>query len=771
MAGLSKEERSELLRAIKAADANFKKGMYALAEPTYRKGVEVLGDGTPEITGCLQNLAHICAERKDFNEALKLDIQLLLLSEDRFGEDHAKTIALMDEIAGLYEKLGRADESRDMYERARKASERSLWADQSNEPDGVPNPTEIAEKLDLGYQYSDTAKTALETESPAAGVIDYEYAAAPAEPKKRDLSEETMKLPKLSDEQLAKSKKDPQLETLILDKNDAAKADAAKTNALKTDAAKSGAERTNAATTDVAMADATDVAKIDMAKALAANLLTSDDLNSNGIRDGANPSSRNSSKARVGSADNFQSNDDADAAKAAASEILKKMKSKLSESITTPVIDPQAPSTESPEVIGIDALKPNDWKPEIAMSKVVLGNSLKQETDNKPDSEPELVVKPPEKKLEVARTDAPAKKEAARTKQQPVEVKLFQSARQRNWVLGIFLGCFLLLLLTSLFTSHANTQEDFRSMAHRYRTVDGEKLFFLTSPSECEFVAGADTAKMPYYQHHGDALDTSRIVFGPLLYHPHWLTKQKNAIIDEQASPLYAEASPELAVSEFAEEIGKAAELTYLKTKHYPKTLNDIEISKRAYHNPFTGQLDKVNVQTVALGKKTQTDDGGQKRKWYDITISGSRWPNEVKRHAGGINCYSVVVHTKKGDINSFYIRPFDRDGKPFIASQPDTAYAIVLENGTEKSAPKPHLPFKTNGIRAHRAWLMPAMNSSVLFLLRHGAVIVLLIVSFALWILSEATRERNVLSTSLKGAMIAGLLLVLIYTLTGVLP
>jgi hypothetical protein len=178
-----------------------------------------------------------------------------------------------------------------------------------------------------------------------------------------------------------------------------------------------------------------------------------------------------------------------------------------------------------------------------------------------------------------------------------------------------------------------------------------------------------------------------------------------------------------------------------------------------------------VNVQTVALGKKTQTDDGGQKRKWYDITISGSRWPNEVKRHAGGINCFSVVVHTKKGDINSFYIRPFDRDGKPFIASQPDTAYAIVLENGAEKSAPKPHLPFKTNGIRAHRAWLMPAMNSSVLFLLRHGAVIVLLIVSFALWILSEATRERNVLSTSLKGAMLACLLLVLIYTLTGVLP
>ncbi|HEY9730546.1 MAG TPA: tetratricopeptide repeat protein [Drouetiella sp.] len=802
MAGMSKEERSELLRAIKTADANFKKGMYALAEPTYRRGVEVLGDGTPEITGCLQNLAHICAERKDYSEALKLDIQLLLLSEERFGEDHAKTIALMDEIAGLYEKLGRTDESRDMYERARKASERSLWADQSNEPDGVPNPAEIAEKLDLGYQYSDTAKTALEVDNPQVGEIDYEFSTA--EPKKKDLSEETMKLPKLTDEQLSAPKKDPQLETLILNKADLAKSQAANgTGIAGSGVAKSGSAGPGTAGSGIAGSGiagsgiaGSGIAGSGIAgSGIAGSGIAGSDITGSGTAGSgaagpglAGPGTAGSGIAGRGItdgeklSDNGNTKDDADAAKTAAAAILKKMKSKLGESVTTTVIDPNAPITESPEVIGVDAIKPSEWKSDSVMSKIVLGKSLKPDNDKKSsesdliqneleEKTPELVVKPNEQKTEIARTSDTTKKEAAKIKQKPVEVKLFQSDRQRNWILGIFLGCFLLLLLTSLFTSHANTQEDFRSMAHRYRTVDGEKLFFLTSQSECEFVAGADTAKMPYYQHHGDVLDTSRIVFGPLIHHPHWLTKQKNAIIDEQGSPLYAEASPELAVSEFAEEIGKAAELTYLKTKHYPKTLNDIESSKRAYHNPFTGQLDKVNVQTVALGKKTQTDDGGQKRKWYDTTISGSRWPNEVKRHAGGINCYSVVVHTKKGDINSFYIRPFDRDGKPFIASQPDTVYAIVLENGTEKPSPKPHLPFKTNGIRPHRAWLMPAMNSSVLFLLKHGAVIVLLIVSFALWILSEATRERNVLSTSLRGAMVVCLIIVLVYTLTGVLP
>ncbi|MBS2001621.1 MAG: hypothetical protein JST44_08950, partial [Cyanobacteria bacterium SZAS LIN-5] len=441
-------------------------------------------------------------------------------------------------------------------------------------------------------------------------------------------------------------------------------------------------------------------------------------------------------------------------------------------SIEPTLIDATALSNETPEVIGADAIKAGAWKSDAAISKTVLGNALKQEAKEKLDSSPELVVKAsPERKQEVARTDDGSKKEATTKKKEPTVLKLFQSDKQRNWILGIFIGCFVLLLLTSLFTSHANTKEDYRNMAHRYRTVDGEKLFFLTSPSECEFVAGADTAKMPYYQHHGDFLDTWRIVFGPLLHHPHWLTKQKNTIIDEQGSPLYAEASPELGVTDFAEEIGKAAQLAYLKTKHYPKNLNELEVSKRAYHNPFTGQLDKPNIQNATLGKKTQADDGGIRRKWFDSTLNGNRWPNETKRHPGGINCYSVVIHTKKGDLNSFYIRPFDRDGKPFVGSEPQLTYGIILENGANKSSPRPNLSFHTNTVRPHRAWLMPPMNSSVLFLLRYGATMMLILVSFALWIFSEFTRQNKMLSTGLKGGMVLSLIILLMYVLTGVLP
>lgn len=742
MVGISKEERSALLRAIKTADANFKQGMYALAEPTYRKGIDCLGDGAPEITGCLHNLAHICAERKDFTEALKLDIQLLLLSEERFGEAHPKTIALMDEIAGLYEKLGRTDESRDMYERARKASERSLWADQSNEPDGnaddddgVLSPAELADELGLGYQYSDTAKVALETSSPAGGQLDYTFS-TPAPEQKRSLSEETMKLPKLKDDQIESKIKDPQLETLVLDKLE-----------LKKSLEGEKKDETNSGTAA-----------------------------GSGIGNGAG-------EITTGGSD-----------------ILKKLKTKLSESnaaqaaspavVPAPtaqsannpfesisdeqtVIDPFAPSTESPEVIGADAIKPGTWKPEEAMSRIVLGKTLNKEAQEKVQERvPELVEKEKEPSKELSPPEKSAKRGIAPRNKQPIEVKLFQSTKQRNWILGIFLGCFVLLLLTSLFTSHANTKEDFANMPHRYRTVDGEKLFFLTSPSDCEFVAGADAVHMPYYQHHGDFLDTSRIVFGPLIHYPHWLTKQKNSIIDEQGSPMYAEASPELGVADFAEGIGKAAQLTYLKTKHYPKSLSDLEVSKRAYHNPFTGQLDKPSIQVVNLGKKTQSDDGGVRRKWYDTTFSGSRYPNEAKRHPGAINCYSVIIHTKKGDLNCFYIRPCDRDSKPFIGSHQDTAYGLVLENGVEKSLPqRAHLPFKVNTIRAHRAWLMPPMNSSILFFLRYGATIILGIVALALWILSQAFRDKNLVSTALKGGMFACLLLITIYALTGVLP
>lgn len=830
MAGISKEERFELLRAIKAADANFEKGMYALAEPTYRKGVECLGDGAAEITGCLKNLAHICAERKDFDEALKLDIQLLLLSEERFGESHVKTIALMDEIAGLYEKLGRSDESRDMYERARKASERSLWADQSNEPDGVQSPAELSEELDLGYQYSDTAKTALETAVPKPGEINYEFGTPQPEPKKREIAEETMKLPKIRDEDLEKRKKDPQLETLILDRSEVKKSLEKKddksalgngTGANVSGTTTSGTNRSSAnasgdtisgdtisgTTTNGSAASASASGTESAAKPASSDILkkmksklelsggfsiqpqadskpTSDSASvdrteqpSPSKPDAAssldlliNAASRGPSDPSVLEA--VRKNIDSLENNAASPSIKPQPTDPSTISIEPTLIDATALSNETPEVIGADAIKAGAWKSDAAISKTVLGNALKQEAKEKLDSSPELVVAAsPERKQEVARTDDGSKKEATTKKKEPTVLKLFQSDKQRNWILGIFIGCFVLLLLTSLFTSHANTKEDYRNMAHRYRTVDGEKLFFLTSPSECEFVAGADTAKMPYYQHHGDFLDTWRIVFGPLLHHPHWLTKQKNTIIDEQGSPLYAEASPELGVTDFAEEIGKAAQLAYLKTKHYPKNLNELEVSKRAYHNPFTGQLDKPNIQNATLGKKTQADDGGIRRKWFDSTLNGNRWPNETKRHPGGINCYSVVIHTKKGDLNSFYIRPFDRDGKPFVGSEPQLTYGIILENGANKSSPRPNLSFHTNTVRPHRAWLMPPMNSSVLFLLRYGATMMLILVSFALWIFSEFTRQNNMLSTGLKGGMVLSLIILLMYVLTGVLP
>ncbi|MBI2809668.1 MAG: tetratricopeptide repeat protein, partial [Candidatus Melainabacteria bacterium] len=513
MTGISKEERSELLRAIKVADENYKKGMYALAEPTYRKGVEFLGDGTPEITGCLQNLAQICSERKDFTEALKLDIHLLLLSEERFGEDHAKTIALMDEIAGLYEKLGRTDESRDMFERARKASERSIWADQVNEPEtdeGVPDPAEVAKELGLGYQYSDTAKSNLDIGLPKPGDINYEFSSAPPEPKKRDLSEETMKLPKLRDEQIPPAK-DPQLETLILDRTELKKVTAKNKDGNGTDGTEGSAAQSPPT----------------IEQAPSGSPLSSKSPLSSGSQLPLSSGSQLPLSAESPPSSGAATKDTPAGAPAPTSDILKRMKSKLNQSITAPVIDPKAPILETAEVIGADAVKPGEWKPDAAMTKVVLGDSLRQQAKEKVNSDMTLVDKSPlQERMELERADSAGTQGVApKKKKEVVELKLFQSDKQRKWILGIFMGFFLMLLVTSLFTSHANTQEDFRNMAHRYRTVDGEKLFFLTSPSECEFVAGADTAKMPYYQHHGDLLDTCRIIFGPLLNHPHWVTK------------------------------------------------------------------------------------------------------------------------------------------------------------------------------------------------------------------------------------------------------
>ncbi len=711
MTGISMDERRELLRSIKDADENYNKGMYALAEPAYRKGVEVLGDGSPEISGCLKNLAHICVERKDYGEALKLEIHLLILNEERFGEDHPKTIALMDEIAGLYEKLGRADESRDMYERARKSSERSLWADQEHEPEpveGVPNPAQVAAELDLDYQYSETAKMALESSLPKPGEVAYEFGQEPAAQKKRDLSEETMKLPKVVDP--VPPVKDPQLETLILN-------------------------------------------KLDMVPPK--------------VNEGGNGQSDTEH-----SADQAASETPAETPGEPTSSPAETTQAEPPTILTIPQPKISSPETStSPSTITGD--KGDRKKSDEILAKIVLGGSLKQQAKEKASPDPAKMVgrSSLQERLEMERQEAARAAELAAQNRKGFEAKLFKSDKQRNLILGTLLGCFWVLLLTSVFTSRNNTQEDYRSIPHRYRTADGEKLFFLPSANECEFVAGSETARMPYFQNHGDLPDTFRVMFGPLLHHQYWLTKIKNGIIDDQGSTLYTEASPELQVADFADELGRAAQLTYLRQHHYPKKLEDLDGTKRAYHNPFTGQADHPTIQTVVVGKKSQSDDGQQRKRLYDIAVNGGRWPHEPKRHQGEISCYSAVIHTKKGDLNTFYIRCYDRDVKPLGGSQPNSAFAVVLENGVVKASPRPHLAFSGKSfIRARRAWLMNEINPSMLFILKYGAAIVFMLLAAAAWVLS-ASRKTKKASLILKVIMFSSVLIAAVYLLADLIP
>jgi hypothetical protein len=449
---------------------------------------------------------------------------------------------------------------------------------------------------------------------------------------------------------------------------------------------------------------------------------------------------------------------------------------------TTPVealtnITIPQPKTVSPEISTapstVTGEKGAGNKSDELLAKIVLGGSLKQQAKEKASPDPaNLVVKGSlQERMEMERQEAARAAELAAQNRRGFEAKLFKSDKQRNLILGTLLGCFLIMLLGSVFTSHTNTQEDYRSIPHRYRTADGEKLFFLPSANECEFVAGSESARMPYFQNHGDLPDTFRVMFGPLLHHQYWLTKIKNGIIDDQGSTLYTEASPELQVADFAEEVGRAAQLTYLRQHHYPKKLEDLDANKRAYHNPFTGQADHPSIQTVVLGKKTQSDDGQQRKRLYDIAVNGGRWPHEPKRHQGEISCYSAVIHTKKGDLNTFYIRCYDRDVKPLGGSQPDSAFAVVLENGIVKALPRPHLAFSGKTfIRPRRAWLMNEINPSMLFILKYGAAIIFMLLAAATWVLS-ASRKTKKASLILKVIMFSSALIAALYLLANVIP
>ncbi|HEY9677012.1 MAG TPA: hypothetical protein V6C76_03345 [Drouetiella sp.] len=201
---------------------------------------------------------------------------------------------------------------------------------------------------------------------------------------------------------------------------------------------------------------------------------------------------------------------------------------------------------------------------------------------------------------------------------------------------------------------------------------------------------------------------------------------------------MFAEGSPELDLAEEMEAMARSAELTYLKTHHYPQKLDQMDAAKRVYRNPFTGQLDKTVIQTAGFGKKTQNDDGGMRKKLYDTAVSGARWPNEPKRHAGEISCYSAVIHTKKGDINTFYVRGFDRDSKPLVGHDSVFTHAIVLENNKVKPIAKAQLPFKNKSTTRPRfAWIIDESALPNPIWVRFGGAILLTFLAFATGIAS----------------------------------
>jgi hypothetical protein len=654
----------------------------------------------------------------------------------------------------------------------------------------------------LDYQYSETAKLALESGLPKPGEVAYQFGAAASSKAKID-PEETMKLPKLPDEPPPPPAKDPQLETLILNRLDVQAALASKTGNGQSGGDKSDSSTDTADNPPLVVPNSADV-------------VTSKDEQKDKAVDGTKLVE--GTKLKDGKKSGKWNTFPGDAKKLGAPQkttLSSPFKKDASGETKPDLVSPEnAPKLEQVRMqpteqvdlqpTGQAELQPTkrlkihptgqagsqSTKPVELQPTGQVGSQSAKQVDLEPSGQVELqptkqselqptgqVELQPTKQAELQPTGQVVPASTAgesglpTQKKKVTEVKLFQSAKQRNIILGIVSGCFLMLVLASIFTSHNNTAEDFKKIPHRYRTADGEKLLFLTSPSECELVAGSETAKMPYYQHHGDLLDSCRVMFGPLMHHQYWLTKNKNGFVDQQGSLLYTEASPELQAAEFIDELGRSAQLSYLSLHHYPKKLDELDSGKRAFHNPYTGQAAKPIIQTIVLGKKSQPDDGQQRKKLYDIAISGARFPHEPKRHPGDVVCYSVVIHTKKGDINAFYIRSYDRDGKPLGGSRPDTVFAVVLENGIEKSAPRPPLEYSGKFLlRPRRVWLMNEANASLDFILKYGAPFIFAFLAFIAWILS-ATRRTKAATYGLKAVMVLSAVLTVAYLLSNILP
>lgn len=112
----SSESRQNLIK-LSQAISSFYAGDFESAEPVFREGAAFFQEGSEELSECLQRLSTIYTEWGRPSDAARLNVRLLAIMRKVQGANSPELEPIMLQLADLYERMGRMDESMQMLQR------------------------------------------------------------------------------------------------------------------------------------------------------------------------------------------------------------------------------------------------------------------------------------------------------------------------------------------------------------------------------------------------------------------------------------------------------------------------------------------------------------------------------------------------------------------------------------------------------------------------------------------------------------------------------
>ncbi|HEY9676816.1 MAG TPA: tetratricopeptide repeat protein [Drouetiella sp.] len=162
----SQRELRDIALSLEVAAQAFKAQNYSVAEPIYRRAVNVLerilGPNDPDTVVCLQTLGDLYYKQGRYQEALPHYKRLLTIGEQMLGSAHPSVNEMVMRLASTYQNLGMQNEADFLYKRATRASSTLPSVDMS------PRQTNSLNAMDVPAANARDAQSPRQTGSPNA---------------------------------------------------------------------------------------------------------------------------------------------------------------------------------------------------------------------------------------------------------------------------------------------------------------------------------------------------------------------------------------------------------------------------------------------------------------------------------------------------------------------------------------------------------------------------------------------------------------------------